>query len=284
MSRTSRPGAMSTRLADLHCHFVPGVDDGAATLEDALAWLADFEAESITRVATTPHLPARDAVSDYRRRVEDRFGRLAERTAAELPGLELSLAYEIRLDGSPLDPEDEGLWLGPGRHVLVEFQGLALPVDPRRELDLVLGSGLRPVLAHPERYAGLGEDESWLCRWRDMGVVLCVNAGSLWGAYGPEARRLAHGMLARGEADLIGSDHHARPRRSDTVRQAWDLLREAGHPEAADLLAGGNARALLAGGAVDDVPPAPLEAVDGEEGVGTGDRAGWWRFLASGDA
>lgn len=273
------------RLADLHCHLVPGVDDGAETYRDALVWLDAFAEDGITRVCTTPHLPARLADSDYRRRVEDRFSELAAKTADRLPSVELSLAYEIRLDGSPIDPADEGLWLGPGRHVLVEFQGLVLPAEPERELAALLEAGLRPVLAHPERYQGIGEDRAWPGLWRDMGVVLCVNAGSLWGAYGREPREVALQMLARGEADLVGSDHHARPHRSDTVREVWDLLRDAGHPEASDLLVSENTLAVLGGGELRPVPAAPLSAAgrDGDGGGGgNGSRSSWWRFLGVG--
>lgn len=270
-------------LADLHCHLVPGVDDGAENLRDALVWLDSFREAGVARVATTPHLPARRADSDYRSRVEDRFEELKARAQDRISNLELSLAYEIRMDGTPLDPADQGLWLGPAGHVLVEFPGLVLPAEPGRELAAVLETGLRPVLAHPERYAGIGDDESWLARWRGMGVLLCVNAGSLWGAYGPEPMSVARGMLARGEADLVGSDHHGRPHRSDSVREAWDLLRDAGHPEAADRLASENTRAVLDGGEVREVPAAPLGETGQEaEGVGTPGRSSWWRFLGVG--
>jgi len=266
------------RLADLHCHLVPGVDDGAETLEDALGWLEAYEQDGITRVATTPHLPARLADSDYRRRVESRFAELERAAADRGIGVELSLAYEIRMDGAPLDPEDEGLWLGPGGHVLVEFQGLTFPAEPDRELSAVREAGLMPVLAHPERYAGIGKAEAWLSRWRERGVVLCVNAGSLWGGYGPEPMRVARGMLARGEADVIGSDHHARPHRSDSVREARALLSAGGHAEAADRLVSENPLALLAGEEPLPVPPARLE----QEEAGRSRRRWWEGILGAG--
>jgi protein-tyrosine phosphatase len=269
-------------LADLHCHLVPGVDDGAETFRDALVWLESFAEDGIMRVATTPHLPARLADSDYRRRVEDRFTELAARAADGVPGVDLSLGYEVRLDGSAIDPDDRGLWLGPERHVLVEFQGLELPADPERELRPLLSAGLVPVLAHPERYAGIGEEEAWIARWREMGVLMCVNAGSLWGGYGREPRQVALAMLARGEADLVGSDHHARQRRSDTVREAWDLLRDAGHPDAAERLVSSNPRAVLDGGELRDVPPAPLAKPGERHEAGAEGRASWWRFLGVG--
>ena len=265
-------------LADIHCHLVPGVDDGAETLEDALGWLETYEQDGITRVATTPHLPARLADSDYRRRVESRFAELRRAAADRGIGVELSLAYEVRMDGAPLDPADEGLWLGPGRHVLVEFQGLSFPAEPDRELSAVREAGLVPVLAHPERYDGIGKAEPWLARWRERGVVLCANAGSLWGGYGPEPARVSRGMLARGEADVIGSDHHARPHRSDSVREARALLAASGHAKAADRLVSENPLALLAGRELRPVPPVRVE----QEEAGGSPRRWWEGILGAG--
>ena len=106
---------------------------------------------------------------------------------------------------------------------------------------------LRLVLAHPERYSGVESAFGWIARWREMGSVMCVNAGSLWGEHGGEAQRVVRRMLADGSVDLIASDNHARPRRAATVRQAWDYLADAGFEEQASLLTAANPAALLRG-------------------------------------
>lgn len=244
-------------LVDLHCHLVPGVDDGAPRLEDALRYLDVFADRGIDRVATTPHLPARLAGSPYRREVEESFRGLREATSERGPDVELSLAYEVRLDGTRVDPGDRGLWLGPGGHVLVEFSMLSLPSDPEGPLRTLLEDGLIPVLAHPERYRGLNAAYGWVGRWREMGVRLCLNAGSVWGVYGRQAEELSRRMLEAGEADLVGSDHHARPRRADDLGRAWDELTDRypdGGPAIRRLLSD-NPRAVLDGGATEAVPP-----------------------------
>jgi protein-tyrosine phosphatase len=137
--------------------------------------------------------------------------------------MRLELAYEVRID----DPE----------------------ID--------LSQNWVPVLAHPERYAGIGLTYDWIARWRTLGAVMCLNVGSLFGEHGVEAERVARRMLASGHADLIASDHHARPRRSTTLRQGWDLLAE-GEPserrEAVRTLMVSNPLALLSGGALLPVP------------------------------
>jgi len=251
-------------LADVHCHLVPGVDDGAPSVEVALHWLRDFVGKGVTRVAATPHLPASAAGSPYRRRVERAFERLAEEAARELPDLELSLAYEIRLDGAELPTEDEGLWLGPGGHLLVEYDMFTLPADPLSPLRPLLEAGRVPVLAHPERYLGGEIDPDLFGALRASGVRTCVNAGSLWGRYGERARGLALRMLQRGQMDLIASDHHAREGRSDDLGKAGTWLRRHAHPdepgggEAIARLLSANPLAVLEGRPVEEVPPLRL--------------------------
>lgn len=242
-------------LVDLHAHYVPGVDDGAVTLEDALLYLRRGLEGGVSRVAATPHLPASRAGSPYRRRAEEAFLELREAAKEALPGLELRLAWELRLDGAPVDVRDEGLWLGPGGHVLVEFDHFSLPPDPLAPLRPLLDVGLIPVLAHPERYVGAAETDGWAAPLREAGVRFCLNAGSLVGSHGPAPAAVARKLLAAGRADLVASDHHARPSRSDGLPSVRELLAEAGREDAARTLLRGNPAAALDGGRM-VAPPA----------------------------
>jgi len=245
-------------LVDLHCHFVPGVDDGAQTLDDALHYLREFAGVGIRHVVTTPHLSAEKANGKRRAEIEQSFAELRERVAAELGEMRLSLSYEVRLDDPDADLSDRRLGLEDGGRLLVEFPMLMLPAYPEHMLGTALRQDWVPVLAHPERYAGIEHGYSWIERWRSLGAVMAVNAGSLWGEYGPEAERVARCMLERGQADIIASDHHCRPRRSTHVRAAWDLLCEAGHAIEARRLMQDNPAAILRGEPVRAVPPVDL--------------------------
>lgn len=242
------------QLADLHAHYVPGVDDGAPTVEDALRYLRRGFENGVVRVAATPHLPASYAESRYRREAERAFRDLREAVEEELPGLELRLAWEVRLGGTPIDTGDEGLWLGPGGHVLVEFDRLSLPSDPLAPLRPLLDAGLTPVLAHPERYVGAGETEGWAATLREAGVRLCLNAGSLVGSHGRTASEVARRLLARGQADLVASDHHARPARSDGLPDVREMLAALGRDDAARTLLWRNPVAALDGGEMESPP------------------------------
>jgi len=247
------------RLVDIHNHFVPGVDDGAPTLEDALHYLREFVELGITRVVTTPHLSARRLHGQRRAGIDAAFDGLARAVSDGLPELELTGAYEICLDEPDVDMSDADLGFGDGRALLVEFPMLMLPAYPDRMLAAVQDQGWRPILAHPERYQGIGARPGWLNRLRSMGTVLCLNAGSLWGEYGPEAQTVSRQMLQAGLADIIASDHHARPHRATTIRRVWDVLSAAGHEDAASTLLHHNPLAVLDGASLLPVPPVTIE-------------------------
>lgn len=226
-------------------------------METAIEALRAFRDSGVRRVVTTPHLDAGHVRSSRRGRIEAAYARLAE-AAGEIPEVQVELAYEIRIDDPEVDLSDRGLGLSDGGALLVEFPRLALPAYSGRMLEVVRDQGWRPVLAHPERYAGIGQAYHWIVRWRDMGVVLCMNVGSLLGEHGREAEQVARRMLAEGHADLMGSDHHARPERSTLLRRGHDFLAGQEDPrftEAAGILTHRNPEAVLGGTPLAAVPP-----------------------------
>ncbi|UCG76251.1 MAG: hypothetical protein JSV95_02805 [Gemmatimonadota bacterium] len=254
-AEADRSSGDSLSLVDLHTHFVPGVDDGARSTEEALAALGALCAQGVTRVATTPHLRASRAGGSRKLVVREKYEALRSAAAEALPDLGLSLAYEVRLDEPEVDLSDRSLGLSD-RHLLVEFSMLVMPAFPVETLEVATRQDWVPVLAHPERYSGIEARYRMIAAWREMGALMCLNVASLWGRYGREAETVAHRMLADGLVDVIASDHHARPNRSESVRQAWDRLAEAGHQEAARLLLSANPGAIL-----DGLDPAPVPAV-----------------------
>jgi len=242
-------------LVDLHCHFVPGVDDGARDVDEAIVQLAEYDRQNIHTVVTTPHLAASAAHGQWRDDIDAAFAELSAVASRAFPSIDLSLSFEFRLDDPDSDLSDRRIGLGDGGRLLVEFPMLAMPAYPDRMLEIVLEAGWVPVLAHPERYSGVERAYGWIAGWREMGALMCINAGSLWGEHGGEAQRVARRMLSDSSVDLIASDNHARPHRAATVRQAWDYLAESDCEEQATLLTAANPAAVLAGEPLTAVPP-----------------------------
>lgn len=239
------------------------MDDGAESVESALEALRTFRDSGVRRVVTTPHLDAGHVDSPRRARIEGAFSQLAEAAAREVPEIELGLSYEVRIDDPEVSLADPTLGLAGGGALLVEFPQLSLPAYSDRMLEIVTDQGWKPVLAHPERYTGILQAYGWIERWRDMGVVMCVNVGSLLGEHGREAEQVVRRMLAAGHADIMGSDHHARPHRSTLLRVGYDTFTAEADPtfeEVARYLVSTNPRALLDGDFLSPVPPVEFPA------------------------
>lgn len=236
---------MSTRWVDLHNHVIPAVDDGARDLDDARLALAAMAEEGITTVVATPHVDGSLTADPPRlaaRLAELDAGWDVLRDGGDAP-VELLRGVELKLDLPDVDLSDPRLRLGGGRAVLVEFPFMSVPPRSAQALSAIRRDGYVPVLAHPERYAGLDDGLRVVAAWLDAGAVLQVNGASLTGRYGPEARAAALEMLDRGWVSCLASDYHCRgmPR----VAEARTLLEAWGAGEQARLLFGTNPDRLL---------------------------------------
>lgn len=233
-------------FTDLHSHLVPGVDDGSASVEESLDCLAALRAEGIATLVTTPHilLPRLATDSDLDRELGFHlraFDQLAEAALdrTDLPAIGLGQeiwapdAYQIRRVVRRTD-----MGLGRGRFLLVEF-GFDLQGTHEDVVREVVEEGRGIVVAHPERYRyppGVGPLDQ-MRRWRELGALLQVNAGSFNGYYrnqNPASEGLAWGMVEAGLVDLVSTDHHGVRRRGVSLREAFEALAARGERELAE--------------------------------------------------
>ncbi|MFV1987552.1 MAG: tyrosine-protein phosphatase [Gemmatimonadota bacterium] len=221
-------------LIDLHSHVLPGVDDGAQDLPQALDALGDLEAQGVTRVVATPHFRA--SLLEQPARAAARLGQfdeayrdLSEALRTSDLSITLGRACEFKLDAPVADLSDPRLRLDGTRFALVEFGSFQLPPFAGNQLRAIRDAGWTPVLAHPERYFGVERAFERAARWVSEGTLLQVNARSLSGGYGPMARQVAAELLARGWVTCVAGDHHARGRPEWPA--ALELLRTAGSPD-----------------------------------------------------
>ncbi|HEY8104800.1 MAG TPA: CpsB/CapC family capsule biosynthesis tyrosine phosphatase [Gemmatimonadales bacterium] len=244
MPQSSRPHCFT----DLHNHLVPAVDDGAATVGEALESLRVLAREGVGSVVTTPHLllPRLDTMAavkrelDRHRRAFDQLVAAAEREDG-LP--ELRLGQEIWAPrAAMIRPilELDGVGLAGTRYLLVEF-GFDLKGTHADVIAEVLEADQQIVIAHPERYhfpTTLDPLET-IAAWREQGALLQVNAGSLTGHYeesSPGSDRLAWRLIETGLVDLLATDHHGTRRRGVSLRSAYDALVAAGREAQAQAL------------------------------------------------
>lgn len=252
---------------DLHSHLVPGVDDGSATLDDALEGIGRMVSSGFVRIVTTPHLDAslllRDAAGagEYLDRVSDSFRSVAERVASRHPELEFRRGHEVRLDVPECDFSDERLRLAGTSFVLVEWPRFNIPPETVAVLSRFRGQGYRPVIAHPERYAGAERELALIAEWKQVGAYLQVNYGSLVGRYGPNVRSAAFALLREGLVDYFSTDFHGRPELRVYAQEAVQKLEAAGASEQLHVLGVTNPERLFR-----DEAPVPAPRLQGERG------------------
>ncbi len=237
-------------MIDLHSHLLPAVDDGARTVERAVSVLSTMAQHGVTAICLTPHLTATEAEAGVPADHDDAFVRLCA-AAPEAPCL--YRGAEVMLD-RPLGraaAANPGVRLGGSRYILVEFPRMVAGATVSHALAHVVGLGLVPVLAHPERYSSCTADA--VKRWRALGGVMQVDATTLLSPRrrGDRARRI----VSEGLADILAADNHGDGRLLETGRA---MLCEHGGAEQAELLTLKNPAAILADGIVESVAPLAL--------------------------
>jgi protein-tyrosine phosphatase len=246
-------------LVDFHNHLIPGVDDGAADVEQSRRALERMCRDGVEVVVATPHFDGsltRDPVrlAERLEALDAGWEALARLAAEEFPGVELKRGAEVKLDLPDPDLSDARLRLGGGVAVLLEFPFMTVPPMSALALGRVRQGGWLPVVAHPERYAGLDASLELVLDWRRAGAVIQVNGPSLLGRYGREAQERARRLVARGLVDCVASDYHSRG--EPLVAEYRESLVELGDADRAELLLEVNPRRILAGQA--PLPVSPL--------------------------
>lgn len=270
----------TARLGDLHSHLVPGVDDGARSLEEALDGVDRMVRAGIGTIVTTPHVRAsvlHDPEQAERRiaEVEAAYRTLAVAVAERFPQVRLGRGFEVMLDVPDPDLHDPRVRLASTDYVLVEWPRLRIPRGTNAVLARIRADGFTPIIAHPERYHGLDPELRIPLAWRKSGALLQVNHGSLVGRYGNEARVRAVRLLEAGAVQVLSTDHHPRPDHGLDLEAVQTLFREADAEESFDCLTRVNPGRLVQGESPVPVPPfTPRKGLIGRLGNLLGGRGG----------
>jgi protein-tyrosine phosphatase len=242
-------------VIDLHCHILPGIDDGPTTIEESVALARVAAGDGTRTMLATPHVSWEypNTSQRIRRLVEQVNLRLHEEgIAVEVKGgAELAMTRINDLDAHELSR----LTLGGGRWLLVEppFAPVATGLDAL--ISDLHQRGYRVVLAHPERCHALHRDRAMLERIVSSGALTSITAGSLDGKFGSAVARFARELLAEEMVHNVASDAHDPSRRAPTI--AGELNR-AGLGELAPWLTQAVPEAILSGGTVPPRPPIDL--------------------------
>jgi protein-tyrosine phosphatase len=209
-------------VIDLHCHILPGLDDGPSNLDFSLA-MARAAVESGTQlIVATPHIRADFNVdpAEIEPRV-DLFNARLQRDRLPLrvlPGAEIGWATAPELDDTQL----ARLSLGSGRRVLLESPYGKKPVDIEGIIAGLATRGFQAVLAHPERCPLFQRDPERLRKIVADGALCSITAGSMLGRFGAPVRSYTIGMLRDGLVHDVASDAHDHLHRPPGLVDGFD--------------------------------------------------------------
>jgi protein-tyrosine phosphatase len=226
-----------TGFIDLHCHYIPAIDDGVRTEAEGVRLCQELARIGYRRVVATPHMRS-DMFDNEKADLLERFALFSKAHAAS-PGMpELGLGAEHYCNDDFFERFERGETIAyPGGHAaLVELPSEHVPVKIEQRLFRMLVRGVRPVLAHPERCAGLFKSTAPITKLLDMGSLPLLDLMSLAGKYGSTPKRTAERMLAEGIYFAACSDSH-KPEDVPIVLQGIERLEK--------LVGKKSARALL---------------------------------------
>ncbi len=265
-------------MIDVHLHLLPGVDDGPADIDAALALARECADTGTPTVVATPHcddwtralLPDVEAV---RARVAVLQGEIegAGIPLQVLPGGETFLTPEL----PRLVREGRVPTLGGASWLLVEAPMQQKPLYLEQALFELQAMGVRPLLAHPERYDWLHSDPGILGMLAARGVCAQVTASSLTGKRGGRQRALAEAFVLRGHAQIVASDRHKAGARAASLQEGYEAAVALVGPAHARRLVEDNPRLILE----DEPIPIDLDDAPGMRGGGArgGRLARWFR-------
>ena len=209
-------------MVDIHCHILPGIDDGAKSMEIAVQMAQIAIADGITHVIATPHSNAEykflpEMIFQLRNELQVKVeGRLKLAT-----GCDFHLSYENLED---IQVNKTKYTLNQKNYLLVEFADFAIPPNIDDTLHNLHLLGLHPIITHPERNGLIRHQPEKLWRWLRQGCYVQVTAMSLLGRFGSAAQHRAEHWLDEDRVHFVASDAHNVKGRPLQLRAAFDQV------------------------------------------------------------
>lgn len=226
-------------MVDIHCHFLPGLDDGSDNIEESVR-MARLAVEGGTKaIIVTPHSNIPDSYQNYCDKVYvDKFREINSRLKKEEIPLKIFPGHEIFVAGNFIEliKRKKLLTLNNSDYPLVEFNFTEHSDSVYAKLQMLVAEGFTPIVAHPERYAFVAEDDFAPFRLKAMGCLLQINKGSLKGSFGRNAYIASHCIISQDLADFVASDAHSPYMRTPYLADAYEIISEIHSEEYADLL------------------------------------------------
>jgi len=212
---------------DIHCHLIPGVDDGADSFEETMEML-DLAASGHTYgIICTPHCNIENyCMNLWNADFEQKIKRIREESKKRGIEIEVYPGQEVFLDGDFTERLKKGelITLNGSEYLLAELPWDEKPFMVFRKIAMLIANGYRPIIAHPERYEFIIEQEDAAIQLKELGCLLQINKGSLKGSFGSAAAETAHRLLENRVADFVASDAHSPYRRTPYLKDMHEMI------------------------------------------------------------
>lgn len=193
---------------DIHNHLLPGIDDGSESLEDSINLIKGLQDIGIHHAIATPHIMAGVHPNSHDT-IKPSFNALKEALEEKKIDFKLNYAAEHMIDVELSDKiKNNELCLLPNKHVLIEMSYLQESQNLFIIIQELIGKGLQPVLAHPERYNYYHQNFDVYKRIKDSGCLLQLNLLSVTRYYGDHVKPVALSLIKSGMYDFVGTDLH----------------------------------------------------------------------------
>ena len=227
LERIRAAGPGRGQYVDIHCHCLPGVDDGPGTKLEALTLCHALVSDGIASVIATPHQLGRFSGRNEATQIREAVSLLNEELKSNDIPLTVVPGADVRVDERicQLLEADKILTLGDGgKYILLELShGVFIDIEP---LLIELSSlGIEPIISHPERHMVLAKQPGILVKWLEHSAHLQVTAGSLLGEFGIVAQKAAWHFLNSGWASFVATDCHNLEGRRPRMKAAFERIR-----------------------------------------------------------
>ena len=232
-------------MVDIHSHVLPGLDDGARTLDESLEMLRIAARSGTTDIVATPHINTE--FRNERAQIQEAYRRLCEEANGIIKihlGCDFHLSYENLMQALA---EPQNYTINGQQYLMVELPDLLAFPAIRDALRQLLSSGIIPVITHPERNMSLQPKLEELESWVKQGALVQVTAQSLTGRFGPAAKRAADSLLSAKLVHFVASDAHDCFDRTPDLSAAFHYVHSRCSRQDAELLFTHNPAATLTG-------------------------------------
>lgn len=236
-------------MIDIHAHILPGIDDGAKTIEESLKMAQIAVTDGITKIIATPHVIA-GLYENQKLDIIKLVSELNSRLKAENIPLEILPGAEYRLEPELPQKLQKGALLtlnDTGKYLLAELPDTFIPEYAENVLYQIQLQGIIPVIAHPERNSVLAQNPDRLKKLIDKGMKAQVTTGSITGNFGSRAQKAGLYFLRQGLIHTAASDAHSARGRTPRLKSCSIAVKERFGEQAEDLLFHENPQRIILG-------------------------------------